>query len=727
MKQRKFSFLLAMILLLSMIPVFSVEAAAPNLVYQEPIGAGATRYKYEWQLKKGKVLINVIKCDLNNPNLEIGLVTGGGKYTQKATVSQMANRTGAVGLVNGDFFNMKAQGAPLGASVSEGRLLSAPMNSIGYYTLGIEQSGRAVIDMVTFGGHVHAANGKKYPIQGLNKAEYWDNITGAHSHTHTINLYNDHWASKSRGKAGKNAVEVLVNANGKVEEISKGRTLGYAVPKGKIILQANDRGKDFIRQNIKVGDTIKLDYKLYPEKNWKMLIGGHGLLVDKGVKIPYALAPQSIAGNRGRTAAGISQDGKTLWIAAAEKSNRSKGLQLSELSEFMVSLGCYRALNFDGGGSTAMAVASTGELKPEIKTKPEAGRERYVVNGLGVYNKAEEGPLHEMKIKGPSTMLIGETASFTVLGWDANYVAKDMTKIPVNYSDDKEGINEWNGNQKTTVHGGSIKVLAESNGVKATKDVKIEGAKSIKSLEITVDKRNPSPGEVVTLKAKATTKSGRKVDISPKAMKYTLEGFQGESLTGTGQVRIHSVEGVATGKIKGDLGGFTTTLSLVNPNAKNVHMSIGKENYSVNGEQRKMDTVPIIIKDRTMVPLRFLVEAFGGEVTWNQETRTAIVEYRGIRIELPVGSDTIHINGIDQKIDSPATIKNDRTLVPIRFVSEGLGMIVEYGEKDKVVDIYELPLEKTSEAKKAPVEVKVEPENVNIQESSPEENQSSQS
>lgn len=702
MNHRKVSALLAMVLLLTVIPVFSVEAAAPKLVKQEPIAAGAERMEYSWQLKKGQVIVDVIKCDLTNPNLKINLVTGNGKYTQKATVSQMANRTGAVGLVNGDFFNMKAQGAPLGASVLDGRLISAPMNSIGYYTLGIDENGTAIIDTVTFGGHVYAANGKKYPIQGLNKAEYWDNITGAHSHTHTINLYNDHWASKSRGKARKKCVEVLVNAAGKVEDISGGRTLPYVVPEGKIIIQANDRAADFVRKNIKKGDTIKLEYTIYPQKNWRMLIGGHGLLVDKGVKIPYALAPESIAGNRARTAAGISRDGKTLWIVAAEKSKRSKGLQLFELSEFMEFLGTYRALNFDGGGSTAMAVASTGELTPELKIKPEAGRERYVVNGLGVYNTAEEGPLTEMKIHGPSTMLIGETANFTVTGWDKNYVAKDMNQIPVSWSDDKEGLNEWNGGQKTTLYAGSIRVLAEADGVRATKDVKIEGASSIKALNLTADKKNPAPGETVTVKAQAITKTGRKVDISPKAITYTLEGFTGEAIPGTGQVRIDSTEGAAKGKIIADLGGFKSELTLINPDAKHVHMNIGKKDYTVNGEKKTMDTVPIIIKDRTMVPLRFLLESLGGNVDWNQEDRTAIVEYRGTRIELPIDSETIYVNGEGRQVDSPAVIRDDRTLIPIRFVTEGLGMIVEYDHENRGVDIYELPTttEKTEEVEK---------------------------
>lgn len=670
----------------------AAAAEAPKLVFEEPIATGARRYEYSWKLPKGKVLLDVVRCDLTKPDLKVDLVTGRGKYTQKATVSQMANRTGAVALVNGDFFNMKAQGAPLGASVRDGILLSAPMNSIGYYTLGIDDRNTASILQVTFGGHLIGANGKKYPLQGVNKAQYWDNITGAHSHTDTIHVYTDHWNSKSRGKVGDTAVEILVGPKGKVEDVSIGKTLGYQVPQGKMILQGNGKGAEFIRKNVKKGDRVTVNYQLYPKKNWKMLIGGHGLLVNDGLAVPYLLAPEAIAGNRPRTAAGISKDGKTLWIVAAERSRRSKGLQLSELSQFMVFLGTHKALNFDGGGSTAMSVASTGELKPSLKIKPEGGGpERYVVNGLGVYNTAKEGPLTGLKVVGRKSIMMGETYPFGVRGWDANYVAKDMAALPVAYSDDVDGQEYWSGNKKTFLKKGKRKITVAAEGVKGSMDVSIEGANAIAKMIVTSDKKRPKAGEVVTLSTKVKTKAGRTVDIDPRVMNYTLEGYEGEVIPGKGQIKITSTDGVLRGKIQADLDGYRRTLTMVNPDARHIHMNVGKTAYLVDGKAGTMDVKPVIIKNRTMVPLRFLVEALGGEVSWNPETRTVTVNYRGTVIQLPVGAMEITVNGAPVTVDSPATIREDRTLIPIRFVTESLGMIVEYEDKTRGVDIYELP------------------------------------
>ena len=56
-----------------------------------------------------------------------------------------------------------------------------------------------------------------------------------------------------------------------------------------------------------------------------------------------------------------------------------------------------------------------------------------------------------------------------------------------------------------------------------------------------------------------------------------------------------------------------------------VNMNVGNSNYTVNGEQKTMDTEPFIRSDRTYVPLRFAAEAFGENVQWDNNNRTAII------------------------------------------------------------------------------------------------------
>ena len=136
-------------------------------------------------------------------------------------------------------------------------------------------------------------------------------------------------------------------------------------------------------------------------------------------------------------------------------------------------------------------------------------------------------------------------------------------------------------------------------------------------------------------------------------------------------------------------GPKSSTINLNDADSKVIVMKINNKSYSINGENQKMDAAPFIKNDRTMVPIRFIISAFGGEISWDENTRTAIVKYNNDEIEIPIDSNTVKVNGENQNVDSPAIIKDNRTFVPIRFVAENFGMNIEYNEKTKEVTITE--------------------------------------
>lgn len=686
-KRRLLPLLLALVLVFEGVGTIFAAAGGGQILREQVIAPGTVHRTYKRKISKGNVIFDAVTVDLNNPGAKVDLITGGGKTTQKATVSQMAGRTGAVAVVNGDFFNTRAQGSPLGASIQEGRLITAPMNSVGYQTLAITRDNTASIGPVTFGGRV-TVGGQTYPIQGLNKAEYWDNITGAHSHTDTIHVYDDHWNATSRGKVSKNAVEVVV-ADGVVENTTTKGAFPFSVPAGKLILQGNGKGAEFLRNYATKGAKISVDTHLFPKKDYRMLIGGHGILVEKAKAVPYTLAPESIGGYRPRTAVGISQNGKSITIVAVEKSSRSVGMRLSDLASLMADLGCYKAMNLDGGGSTAMAVEDLGEVKANLSIKPEGGSERKVVNGLGVMNVAPEGPMTHLAIKGPDAMVLGEIAAFEVRGWDDNYHAKDLSgKTPL-FRDDQEGMENWNGKEKLARATGAYTIRTELDGVSATKTVRVDGPETLKALVMKTNATRPNIGEKITLSFSGTTKDGRSVKLHPSIFQVTGEGISGDFDPSNGTYTVKSLSDGVFANLTATVRGKSASVSFIHPDYRHIHMNIGKKTYTVDGEKRTMDTTPLIKNDRTMVPLRFLVEAFGGEVIWDDANRTAQVQYRGHTIRIPVGAKELTIDGETVPIDSPAIIAKERTLVPIRFISEGFGMVVRYDEAERGVDIFD--------------------------------------
>lgn len=98
--------------------------------------------------------------------------------------------------------------------------------------------------------------------------------------------------------------------------------------------------------------------------------------------------------------------------------------------------------------------------------------------------------------------------------------------------------------------------------------------------------------------------------------------------------------------------------------------------------------VPAIIENgRTLVPLRAIFEAMGAQVEWNDSTRTVVATKTGTRVILPLGSTTPTVNGETWKLEVPAKIKNNRTLAPLRFVGEAFGGKVSWNEAAKTINI----------------------------------------
>lgn len=98
---------------------------------------------------------------------------------------------------------------------------------------------------------------------------------------------------------------------------------------------------------------------------------------------------------------------------------------------------------------------------------------------------------------------------------------------------------------------------------------------------------------------------------------------------------------------------------------------------------------PEIVKDRTLVPLRAVSETLGAEVEWNDENKTVTVTYNDSIIVVTVDSTTALVNGEEVEIDSPALIKKDRVLVPIRVIAEALGLTVEWDDDSHSVIVDE--------------------------------------
>lgn len=111
-----------------------------------------------------------------------------------------------------------------------------------------------------------------------------------------------------------------------------------------------------------------------------------------------------------------------------------------------------------------------------------------------------------------------------------------------------------------------------------------------------------------------------------------------------------------------------------------ISMQIGNKHVALNNENKILDAAPLISQNRTMVPLRFIAEAFGADVSWAQDTKTVTIVIDGKVLTMRINQDL-------EGFGAAPIISNGRTMVPISYISKELGANVIWVPSTKTVAI----------------------------------------
>ena len=120
-----------------------------------------------------------------------------------------------------------------------------------------------------------------------------------------------------------------------------------------------------------------------------------------------------------------------------------------------------------------------------------------------------------------------------------------------------------------------------------------------------------------------------------------------------------------------------------------------EDEIRVIAEDREIefDVPPQITNGRTLVPMRKIFEVFGAEIEWFEKSQLILATRNADVVAMVIGRSEITVtNMLSGKVktielDVPPQISDGRTLVPIRAVSEALGMDVKWNEETKVISI----------------------------------------
>jgi hypothetical protein len=116
--------------------------------------------------------------------------------------------------------------------------------------------------------------------------------------------------------------------------------------------------------------------------------------------------------------------------------------------------------------------------------------------------------------------------------------------------------------------------------------------------------------------------------------------------------------------------------------ARSIIINIGKPNYTVNGIAKQFDVAPYIDAEynRAMVPIRFIAEALGATVYWDNNAKTDTITLGGKNFVIKLGQPLPNALGV-------ATLKNDRLFVPVRYVAEQSGADVQWDSASQTITI----------------------------------------
>ena len=193
--------------------------------------------------------------------------------------------------------------------------------------------------------------------------------------------------------------------------------------------------------------------------------------------------------------------------------------------------------------------------------------------------------------------------------------------------------------------------------------------------KVTLDKTSAAKGSVVTITTKAN--DGYALDT----IKATDKDGKEIKLTDKGDGKYTFTMPASKVEVK---AAFKQNASKPDQPAEEtktvVVMQIGSKTMFVNGKAYEKDVAPVIMNDRTLVPIRFVTESLGGKVAWNEKEKEVVLTIDGKEIKMTIGK-------VLEKYGVAPVILNDRTYVPVRFVADELGATTTWDAVSKMVTV----------------------------------------
>lgn len=516
--------------------------------------------------------MNHIAVDLSDAytKMDIGLPA---PIAKRATTTNLANRDSrdghrVVGAVNASFFDMTT-GLPMylisqGNEIINGGVISKSSN---YYVsqpiaFGITKDGLAEIDHFNFNVHLNY-KGTNYQLTGLNRQRQDDEMI-----IFTPQYINQYTNSNQYG------MEVVVDTGqpitsthygqqltGKVVKIRDyGSKEKIEIPKTGFVLSVHGKlGLDRFK-SMQIGEEVTLSLSV--DDKWMdsqfMLASGPMLLKDGKPHITMNTSDPRATARTARTAVAISKDKKKVHLVTVDsRSGYSNGMTLTQFANYLAAQGYDRALNFDGGGSTAMGVRNHGSNTVVLANRTTNSAERQVSAIIEAISTAPVSDPAQISVSRSQVgeMLVGSKASVKVnhvLDAYYNPLKVDANQVVI---ESEKGNLTGAGLTYTATKVGADRLFVRYENAEQSFPITVVDAPA--RLTVTPSSSTIAPGATVTFKANATDAQGKPIIYSPEQMKWSVTGDVG-TITQNGSFKASSIPG--KGQVNVTLGTKTTSI-----------------------------------------------------------------------------------------------------------------------------------------------------------------------
>ncbi len=283
------------------------------------------------------------------------------------------------------------------------------------------------------------------------------------------------------------------------------------------------------------------------------------------------------------------------------------------------------------------------------------------------------------------------TYTFTVGAFDESGIARMVVKVNGVVQIDKNNLDP------------TIYLSEGSNTVEVTV-YDPSGNYITKSFKVTADTKPPIIDITVpeTVSSQELVVKGTIIDLVTGVQLLTVNGnLVTPILTGEFETKLTLSTGAntitieATDNLENTTNTtYNVTYAPVSATSIIITLQIDNPEITVNGTSKKIDaqgSKPSIKDGRTLLPIRVLIESLGGTVEWNAKEQKVTISLNGHSTVLIIGKTDTLVDGSKTTLDVAPEIINDRTYIPLRFVSEHLGASVNWDSETQTITIYYWP------------------------------------